>query len=393
MLGGIKSSSRFNVVVTTLNLAVLSFVAIVGSTTVRPSNWTVVGGTFVPMGPSSVFAAAATVFFSYLGYDMVSSLAEETRNPQRDLPLGIMSTLAIAAAVYVVVTLVVTGMVPYTILVGVSAPVSVAFEGVGYHWASYVVSAGSLFGLTTATFTCLLGQPRIFYRMATDGLLFPLFADLSQQGVPVVGTLLTGVVTATIALLTTLEDLANAISGGTLLAFCVVDAGVVFLRLSTPTEKAPPAYPTDQSVSPPLRSNSRHLLLHLLFFSTCSFLAGLSFQLHYPHALTFLLLSLSLASVVGIHLLFPSVDANVPSTFRCPLVPYVPCAGVCINLFMMAGLDTSAWARLGVWSAVGLLIYVLYGQHHSSMNSPRGLLGDESEGLLHRQSTLYGSKN
>lgn len=168
MLLGTKESSRLNVIVTVANVTVLSFVAIYGAFKVDPSNWTVVNDSFVPYGVGSIMHGAGTVFFSYLGFDMVSSLAEEVKSPQRDMPLGIIGSLTVSGLIYVVVSLVVTGMVPFTALADADAPLTYAFSAVGAGWANYIISFGSMFGLTTATFTCLLGQPRIFYRMAMD---------------------------------------------------------------------------------------------------------------------------------------------------------------------------------------------------------------------------------
>uniref|UniRef100_A0A1X7UYV6 Cationic amino acid transporter C-terminal domain-containing protein n=1 Tax=Amphimedon queenslandica TaxID=400682 RepID=A0A1X7UYV6_AMPQE len=168
MLFGISTSSTFNVIITILNIGILAFFVGVGGTRVVPSNWVYQDDTFVPFGAASVFAGAGTVFFSYLGFDMVSSLAEETKNPQKNLPRGIIGSLSIAAVVYVGVGLVATGLLPFQFMVPAKAPLAFALEQRGLAWAGKVVTIGSLFGLTTACFTGLLGQPRIFYTMARD---------------------------------------------------------------------------------------------------------------------------------------------------------------------------------------------------------------------------------
>ncbi len=167
MLFGIRSSSTFNVVMTILNVFVLLFFVCVGATRVQPFLWTDNNG-YVPYGASSIFVAAGKLFFSYLGFDMVSSLAEETKNPQRNVPLGIIGSLLVASSIYVAVSIVATGMVPFLNLASSSAPLADAMIQTGLPWAAKVISFGSLLGLTTATFTCLLGQPRIFYTMARD---------------------------------------------------------------------------------------------------------------------------------------------------------------------------------------------------------------------------------
>ena len=168
MLFGITTSSTFNVIVTILNVGVLIFFIGVGVSRVYPSYWYYENNSFVPFGAASLFTGAGTVFFSYLGFDMVSSLAEETKNPRKNLPRGIIGSLGIAAFVYVGVSLVATGLVPFPLMASSKAPLAFALEQRDLAWAGKVVTTGSLFGLTTATFTCLLGQPRIFYTMARD---------------------------------------------------------------------------------------------------------------------------------------------------------------------------------------------------------------------------------
>lgn len=168
MLLGIRSSSTFNVVITILNFFVLLFFITVGATRVQPRLWTENNGYF-PYGASSVFVAAGKLFFAYLGFDMVSSLAEETKNPQRNIPLGIIGSLLVASSMYIAISLVATGMVPFLDLKESSgAPLAVAMVETGIPWAAKVITTGSLLGLTSTTFTCLLGQPRIFYTMARD---------------------------------------------------------------------------------------------------------------------------------------------------------------------------------------------------------------------------------
>lgn len=152
---------------TILNVFVLLFFIGVGASSVQPSNWTGYGG-YVPNGAASVFKAAGTLYFSYLGFDMVSSLAEETKNAQKNIPRGIIGSLLIAVSIYVGVSLVSTGLVPYLVLEKWDAPLASVMVAIGLGWAAKVISIGSLLGLTTTTFTCLLGQPRIFYTMARD---------------------------------------------------------------------------------------------------------------------------------------------------------------------------------------------------------------------------------
>lgn len=345
MMFGVKQSARVNAVITAANLLVLLFVVIAGAFLVEPGNWTAMNDSFVPYGGFSVVKAAGTVFFSYLGFDMVSSLAEEVRNPQRTMPAGIIGSLGIASTVYVGVCLVVTGMVPFTLLANNNAPLSFAFQQRGMPWASYIVAAGSLLGLTSAAFTCLLGQPRIFYRMAADGLLFPMFGQLNSAFVPVAGTLVTGVITAVIAFFVSLDALADAISVGTLCAFTIVDAGIILLRYRTP-------------------ASSQRVLSWLGVLCVGSLVAGIAFHAGW-HWSIFAAGGVVAFGAIAMLSRFPV--ASMPHTFVCPAVPWLPGAGIVVNLLLMAGLDIQAWLRLAGWTVVGLIIYFGYGIRHSKL--------------------------
>ena len=279
LVTGAKESSRFNTAMTILNLTVLGFVVVVGWTTgnVRVHD-NLLTPSFFPEGFDGVERAAGLVFFSYLGFDMVSCLSEEVRNPERNMPIGIVGSLVASTIVYCVVSLTVVGMVPIEFL-GEDVPVVNALlanacctydeqlrdisvnSGPDYKCLSYsscesqiandgngssfvfsllffgsrVVSGGAIFGLTTATFACLMGQPRIFFSMAQDGLLFKIYGQVnSETGVPTAGTILTGITTAVVACFIDLESLANTISLGTLQVFTFVNAGVIILRMTPP---------------------------------------------------------------------------------------------------------------------------------------------------------------
>jgi len=221
---------KVNMVVTALNVSILIFFMIVGSIKIKPSNWVSVNNSFAPYGVGSIFKAAGSIFFSYLGFDTVSSLAEEVKKPKRDLPLGIIGSLLTTATLYIGVSIVLTGMVDFRVL-NYTGPLSQALDDNNLDWAAKIVAIGAVLALSATTLTGLVGQPRIFYRMAKDGLLFPFFADVNKRtGVPIFGTILTGIVTALIAFFTPEDTLADAISIGTLSAFSVVDAGVIVLR-------------------------------------------------------------------------------------------------------------------------------------------------------------------
>lgn len=229
-----QESAKFNAFVTLLNISVLLFVISYGGTKVTAANWE----PFMPEGFHGVMTGAGVVFFAYLGFDMVACLAEEVHEPQRTLPKGIIGSLLISMAIYVGVSLVVTGMAPVSALGG-DVPLVNAFVYHHVPWAGRIVSFGSIFGLTTAAFTCLMGQPRIFYQMAKDGLLPDVFARLNKKThVPVASTIFTGLLVAIISFVFDLDFLANVISCGTLQVFTFVNAGVLLLRMKPPLSGA-----------------------------------------------------------------------------------------------------------------------------------------------------------
>jgi APA family basic amino acid/polyamine antiporter len=261
LVAGIKLSSRLNLVVVAIKVGIVLFVIVAGLFYVRAANYTPFvppsrpaaageGGFLdVPLlqslfglepavyGVAGVVAAAALVFFAFIGFDVVATAAEETRRPQRDLPLGILGALAVVTVLYVAVCLVVTGMQPYTEIDPTdSAPLATAFSAVGAPaWFADLISAGALVGLVVVVMILLLGQSRVAFAMARDGLLpRALSVTHPRFGTPHRITLLTGGLVALIATFTPISRLEELVNIGTLFAFVVVSLGVVVLRRTRP---------------------------------------------------------------------------------------------------------------------------------------------------------------
>jgi APA family basic amino acid/polyamine antiporter len=232
---GVKESSRLNAVMVIMKLIVLGFFIVVGAAYVQPANW----HPFMPNGWHGVWAGAAIVFFAYIGFDAVSTAAEETRNPGRDLPRGIIGSLIISTVVYVLVAAVVTGMVPWFDL-HTAEPLTVAMNRHHLAWASGIVAVGSVAAHTAVLLVFQLGQPRIFYSMARDGLLPPAFARVHPRfRTPHVTTILTGVLVAAFASFANIEEMVDLTNIGTLFAFALVSAGVIVLRRTHPEAHRP----------------------------------------------------------------------------------------------------------------------------------------------------------
>jgi APA family basic amino acid/polyamine antiporter len=294
---GVRSSAHANTIMVALKVAIIVIVVIAGLRYVDPSNWrpyipphTGIRGHF---GWSGVLQGAGIIFFSYVGFDTASTTALEARNPQRDLPLGIIGALLISAVLYVAMASVLTGMVPFQKLDS-DAPVAVALDAhPQLSWLSSLVKAGVIAGMTSVILTSLLGQPRILLSMADDGLL-PAYMSRCHPRfkTPHVATVITGVFAAAIAAVFPLDLLADLISIGILLAFAVVCIGVLVLRKTRPEAYRP---------------------------------------------------------------------------FRVPWAPFTCVLGALTCLGLTLTLSTPTWARLLIWTILGMSIYAFYGFRHSRL--------------------------
>ena len=231
---GIRESAKTNTWIVVTKVAVVVFFIAFGAFLVNPTNW----HPFMPTGVAGMMGGAAIVFFAFIGFDAVSTTAEETRNPQRDMPIGIMASLIICTVLYVLMSGVLTGIKKYTVYLGDSAAVATAFAG--RPWAQALVSAGALAGMTSVLLVFQLGQPRIFMAMARDGLLPQYFARIHPRfRTPHITTIWTGIAVGGVAMLTDIGSLADLTNIGTLFAFILVCLGVNVLRRTDRTRPRP----------------------------------------------------------------------------------------------------------------------------------------------------------
>jgi APA family basic amino acid/polyamine antiporter len=228
---GVKESAALNGILVIVKLLVILLFIGLGLQYVKASNWV----PFAPNGWAGIMGGAAIVFFSFIGFDAISSITEETKEPQRDLPIGMVGTLVICTVLYAVVSLVLTGIMPYTRYVNDAAPVASALAQIGHPWAQVLVTVGALAGMTSVLLVFQLGQPRIFMAMARDKLLPKIFGQLhAQYKTPFVPTILTGLFVGVAALLVDIGQAAELTNIGTLSAFIIVCAGVIVLRKTEP---------------------------------------------------------------------------------------------------------------------------------------------------------------
>ncbi|HEX7599052.1 MAG TPA: amino acid permease [Polyangia bacterium] len=235
---GIKESARFNSVIVVIKVAVVLLFIAAATPFIRPENWHPFvppnTGTFGHYGISGILQGATMVFFAYIGFDAVSTAAQETRNPSRDLPIGILGSLAVCTLLYISVSLILTGVVHYTKL-SVPHPIAVGIAATGVRWLETAVEIGAIAGLSSVMIVMLLGQPRIFFSMAVDGLLPKVAAKVHPRfGTPHITTITTGLVCALAGGLLPIDILGELTSIGTLFAFVLVSLGVMILRFKRP---------------------------------------------------------------------------------------------------------------------------------------------------------------
>ena len=230
---GIKESIKFNNFMVFVKLAVILLFIVVGVFYVKPDNWT----PFMPFGFSGVITGAATVFFAYIGFDVIATASEEVKNPGKTMPIGIISSLAICTALYIAVSAVLTGMIPFTEL-NVGAPVALALESVGHNSIAGIISVGAVMGITTVILAMIYAQVRLSFAMSRDGLLPKIMSSVNEKTkTPFKNTWLTGTIAACIAGFVDLTTLAHLVNMGTLAAFTLISIAIIVLRKKFPELK------------------------------------------------------------------------------------------------------------------------------------------------------------
>lgn len=381
LLFGMNESAKFNLVMTIFNITMILFVIVYGFVMIDTDNWS----PFMPFGFDEVLVGAGIAFFSYIGFDSVSCMSAEAKNPQRDIPLGLLGTLAIATTLYFLVGLVVAGMVPYYDLQlpeYVDSPISQAFKYAGSDWGASLVAITSCTTLTCTTLCSIMGQPRIFLAMSQDGLLWPFLGRVNKRQVPANGTIFTAIIAGVLALFFTFDFLADSISLGIFMAFSFVCAGVLLLRMRYDPDKV------DISLQPGRRVFKNWLPSVLItWFGVGTWAAWMIIRKGSVGVAASVISMVVLGGIplVGIlYMWYRGVLSPPGPTFQTPLMPYLPCLGLFVNGCLMAGLSYSSYYNVIIWTVAGLLVYFSYGFNHSNVYR---------NALLERQKEMAGESD
>ncbi|KAL4200657.1 hypothetical protein AMTRI_Chr02g212250 [Amborella trichopoda] len=341
-----KHSSRFNYIASIVHVIIILFVIIAGLIHAHPENLS----EFAPYGARGIFKASAVLYFAYVGFDALATMAEETKNPARDIPIGLVGSMVTTTAIYCVLALTLCLMQPYN-KIDPDAPFSIAFQAVGMDWAKYIVAFGALKGMTTVLLVAAVGQARYLTHIARTHMA-PAWLALvhPKYRTPVNSTVVMGITSSVIALFTGLGVLANLLSLSTLFIFLMVALALLVRRYY---------------VSGATTNSDRWKLIGFLIVILGSSVAlsivwstGTNGWVGYTVAATSWLLG-----TLGLWVWVPM--ARKPQFWGTPLVPWLPSASIAINIFLLGSLDGASFVRFMIWTGCLLLYYVFFGLHAS----------------------------
>ena len=364
---GIRESKNAANVMVGIKMAIILLVIFAGAFYITPKNWT----PFLPNGAGGVLKGISSVFFAYIGFDAISTTAEECKDPQRDLPRGMIYSLIICTVIYVAIALVLTGMVSYTHL-NVAEPLAFVFEKVGLHWVAGVVAVSAVIATASVLLVFQVGQPRIWMSMSRDGLLPPIFSRLHPKfGTPSFSTILTGLVVGIPALFVNMDIMVDLTSIGTLFAFALVSGGVMMLD-------SMPDRPTSRFKTPYI--NSRYIFPLLIIGVLVFWLSK------YPDVFkTYVGLDkgydMALIREAVPHYLFIVMVLVLAVLSYVKKLSLIPLLGLLACGYLLSESGATNWERFFVWLIIGLLCCFLYGSKNSKLRLAAEKSQTPDEGL------------
>ncbi|XP_066915406.1 cationic amino acid transporter 2-like [Clytia hemisphaerica] len=383
---GVKNSARFNNVCVVTNMLTILLVIIVGLVHADFKNWS----NFAPFGAQGVFAGAATCFFAFVGFDVIATTSEEAQNPGRSIPFSITGTIVFCFLAYFGVSGAITLMVPYTEL-DPTAAVTQAFHQRGLKFMGYIIGVGACLGLIGCTIISMMPLPRLLYALSQDGLLPAFFSKVhGKTGVPVLSTVISGVLIGLLGALLDIDALVEMLSIGTLLAYTVVDICIIILRYRT--------YEKDDEDTIKSSSNNTRLytlvmaaLIELIIIDTI--LSKYLKTLQESRFLLVLIVAVAISFVLTSIFIARLKPNPTNYSFQVPGLPWIPLAGLFFNIYLMLSLSHLTWYRLIVWMVIGFVVYFGYSIHHSVEKiNPSGIGEDgESQPLMERETLLIQS--
>jgi basic amino acid/polyamine antiporter, APA family len=339
---GIKESRNASNIMVIIKLGVILLVIFGGLFFVKPSNWT----PFAPNGIQGVLGSVASVFFAFIGFDSISTTAEECKNPQRDLPKAMIYCLIICTVLYVAITLVLTGMVSYKEL-KVDDPLAYVFQVVGWDSVAGIISVSAVVAITSALLVYQLGQPRIWMTMSRDGLLGPKFSQIHPKyKTPSFATLMTGLIVAIPAMFFDMGFFVDLTSVGTFFAFILVCAGILYMDYSGLSKEAKFKVP----------------------YINAKYIAGIIFFIAITYAISsgVFIKGISEKPLLGVFWITWAILSVLAFRHNFSLLPIL---GILTNLYLMTELGISNWTIFLIWLAIGLVIYFSYGVKHSKLGA------------------------
>ncbi len=357
---GIKESRNAGNIMVLVKLSVIALVIGAGAFYVQPENWS----PFAPNGMKGVLFGVSAVFFAYIGFDAISTTAEECVNPQRDLPRGMIYSLIICTVLYVIIALILTGMVDYRIL-AVGDPLAYVFKQVGLDWVSGIVAASAIVAMAGVLLVFQLGQPRIWMSMSRDGLLPKIFSRIHPKfRTPSFSTVLTGFVVAVPALFMNLTEVTDLTSIGTLFAFALVCGGVLVLQQNPEMKnkrKFKIPYLNGRFYVPALFLTA--VIVSVIFFpETLRDFFSLSDSEH-PELTGWAVFQHKIPMI-----LFIMLSAGILILSILKQLSLIPVLGLTSCFYLMTELHITNWYRFGIWLFAGLIIYFLYSYRNSHLN-------------------------